>query len=728
MAEFYNPYHFVPVTSGPSTDDLPVMEFRAGNTGHVRHDLYASDAGDVFSGRLVCRLTTEGPTVVGGQHERPDPEGPTVVHPFELEGKPAIPATSLKGLISSIAEAASNSALRVLENKVLSHRVGAGEEPLSAIGMVVEAPTSDGTVEWRLRPLALPTMRLEKGRAQLPSKYQKMFPADRNPPPLKVFVNDDVHLRTFIPGAPEYYYSRLSPRSWSAGHSLAADEHQHLSHNGGYLLAQDTIGGSAPIPERQLPVTDDERRQYTRGILRILGVQGRTDIPTTKKHELFLPYSEADEKRETFPIPRDVLDRFHLLADERTNARDEAPFLPYETRGTLRNLRPNRHSDHTFRLKTGDLVYFRPNEKGDAVEEIALSSMWRRWAGTVNQYFSRISDEKLPLGSVRRERISIAEQLFGFIEKREADAQDEQGDSVLALAGRLRFSPGILSPGQDAPYYGDATLLKILGSPKPPQPAFYFKYDGGRTSRIQVGSLSADRHYLPQGRKFYLHRSPQDNEPWKTRHERDELKQKSRVTPMKTGLSFYFHIDFNNLSRTELGLLCYALRPTEAYRHKLGMGKPIGLGQVRIDPAGLFLIDRPRRYRETDLFSAVRYHHIWTRSGEQVNGWPDTYQKERHEAARPQIKPGEYSPDDFRSGFSLSMNGDLKQALEILGDPAKIRRHPVHTPQIDNMDLEEKTYRWFVDNQNTRNRQQRLEPLGANSQGISPLEDTWKTD
>jgi hypothetical protein len=155
------------------------------------------------------------------------------------------------------------------------------------------------------------------------------------------------------------------------------------------------------------------------------------------------------------------------------------------------------------------------------------------------------------------------------------------------------------------------------------------------------------------------------------------------------------------------------------------MGKSIGLGQVRIDPVGLFLVDRLARYKGTDLFNATRYHHVWTRPDEKLDKWPDTYRRERREAAIGKLKEGNFELEVFRSSFRDTMNLEISHALELLGDPSKVAAHPVHTPQVAGVDLEEKTYQWFVNNQNRDYRQQRLEPLGADSQVIA-LKDTWE--
>ncbi len=744
-AKFYNPYHFVPVDPQGSTNDLGVDRFERGESGHVTHDRYLTDAREYFSGRLVCRLTTEDPVVVGNKHEQPNLQDCTIVHPFEfVKGEPAIPATGLKGLISSVAEAASNSALRVLEDKPLSYRVSArgdgprGSEPLSAIGMVVAVPQPDGKTLWRLRPLALPTMEINDGRAVLPAEYREMFPLDQ-PPPLKVYVGNKAEisdpafvgglpLRSYCLEHPDYCYAQLRQRTWGLGHTLAKGDFQHFSEKGGHLLAQDTVDRCCPITEAEFQLPGHDPSQYTRGILRVLGVPGRRDIPGNKEHELFIPYTRTDEQRDTFPIPKEVVDRFHDMADQRTEAGDDDHRWPYEPRGTQRNLHPEKPDDHRFRLKDGDLVYFRPRSgrAGVEIEEIALSSIWRRWAGNVHEHFRRISGEKLPFNPDRR-KISLAEQLFGFADTTRKVARGATDRDNLALAGRVRFSVAALAPGQKQPYYLPPAPLKILSSPKPPQPAFY--YTGG-SERVSPGDLYGNQRLIPQGRKFYLHRSAQQGFPWKTDHPDDELtkKQKSLVTPLRKGLTFCFHIDFDNLSRLELGLLCYALRPTQSFRHKLGMGKPIGLGKVFIEPVGLFLVDRHKRYQQTDLFEWyedegfrqwARYHQAWVASD--PGQWPAAYARE-WEARKVGQTPLTF--DGFRELFAGKMQPDIKKALKLLGDPSSTNRYPVHTPQKADADVETETYAWFVENQNPAVRQQRLEPITAGT-ALPPLEDSW---
>ena len=123
----------------------------------------------------------------------------------------------------------------------------------------------------------------------------------------------------------------------------------------------------------------------------------------------------------------------------------------------------------------------------------------------------------------------------------------------------------------------------------------------------QLGPSSFDDD-LPtyRGRQFYWHRGDWDGtgeatwnmhvqqhnslwdvqeDPHESRHEREEL------SPLPVGAAFRSRITFSNLSRSELGLLLFALRFPESsggaappvFAHKLGGGKPLGLGSVALE-------------------------------------------------------------------------------------------------------------------------------------------------
>jgi CRISPR-associated protein (TIGR03986 family) len=83
----------------------------------------------------------------------------------------------------------------------------------------------------------------------------------------------------------------------------------------------------------------------------------------------------------------------------------------------------------------------------------------------------------------------------------------------------------------------------------------------------------------------------------------DDKSQYTVIKPIPPGAKFKGRIRFENLTEFELGALLSALQLPENCRHKIGMGKPLGLGSVKITPA-LFLSNRQQRY--TSLL------HEWT--------------------------------------------------------------------------------------------------------------------
>ena len=67
------------------------------------------------------------------------------------------------------------------------------------------------------------------------------------------------------------------------------------------------------------------------------------------------------------------------------------------------------------------------------------------------------------------------------------------------------------------------------------------------------------------------------------------------INLMPAGAKFKAKIRFENLLNEELGAMLFALKLPEKCCHKIGMGKPLGMGSIKITPC-LFLSDRQKRY------------------------------------------------------------------------------------------------------------------------------------
>lgn len=137
MSEFLNPYQFIPVTGTINGEArrIRATDIASGLTTHpARHDLWQPE---MRSGRIICRVHLDTPIVVGGEQvDKPR----TRVRPYCRNDQPAIPASSLRGMVSSLAEALSQSSLRVLEDRdlVVSKRLGSQRTIPLAAGAVHE--------------------------------------------------------------------------------------------------------------------------------------------------------------------------------------------------------------------------------------------------------------------------------------------------------------------------------------------------------------------------------------------------------------------------------------------------------------------------------------------------------------------------------------------------------------------------------------------------------------
>lgn len=699
---------------------------------HITHDRFLpsdgvgrSDPAAFYSGRIVCRLTTEAPLIVGAKR-KPHGNESARIDPFEsAPGVPAIPASSLRGLISSLAEAASGSALRVLNDAYLTRRVLMRDEPppLTALGILCKSKDAAGNDILKLQPLTLPAMPWDRRSrsAPVPTEWRKMFPDGSKQPLLKVYLDgyepdDKKHPqlkpnsflarrlpKSFSPDSKAFWYVKLRGNARVARGEVATTSPRfNDGGNGSYLVGQ--LAEGDPIPEAELP--PEKRQGYTRGILRVLGIDGReSEIPDSKLHEVFIPYEHDSYPK--FEVA-DAINRFHQLADQRT---DEDEQLPFTVAGSCRNGERQKLKARV-RLRDGDIVFFRPDrDNPKKVAEVSISGIWRRDVGTVHQYFRAAYGEEVLPFSPDRETLTLAEQMFGFVEDRSKLPREQRPKrtSALALSGRLHFSMGQYQrkAPDERPYeVEEPALLKVLASPKPPAPSLYFKHSGGQARGIKKPELKPaepDGH-LPQGRKFYLHHRQVD---WRGP---STIKPTLRnyAQPVAACRDFYFHVDFRNLIRFELALLCFALRPDDSFRHKLGLGKSLGLGTVEIAPEGLFLTDRKQRYSQDDLWDGHRYHYGWILSPDAAGSWPAAYAAEK--AGASDLLPDDQRPPALAAEFARQA-GDVAKALRLIGNPGKVTQ-PVHTPQIAGSPLDERTYEWFVANEDRRD-PQGLRPLTA---------------
>jgi len=131
-----------------------------------------------------------------------------------------------------------------------------------------------------------------------------------------------------------------------------------------------------------------------------------------------------------------------------------------------------------------------------------------------------------------------------------------------------------------------------------------------------------------RGRKFYYHRPPGP----RTTTERSRYNK--TVEAIKPGVIFEFTVDYTNLTDDELALLVLALVLEPEMCHKVGMGKPVGLGSAKVEIVRWEQVDRQTRYQqlgggvsvlEDEALAAeierlrMRYHRVYANSQESLS-------------------------------------------------------------------------------------------------------------
>ena len=583
LGDFHNPYVFLPLPILSQNDArLPWANYAKIPSSHHSHAAYHAQA---LHGRIVCKLTTQTPVFVGAANVA-NTQDPKQKENFKLNKQIALPATSLRGMLSSLHESISRSALRVMDDRSYS----------------VRASTSEAL----------------------------------------------------------------------------------------------QFCGTIKMDQRLI-----------KGVLKSIWV------------------IEERESLTKYTIPDKVLKRLEQLCDERTTESDKRGELLPQVKpiGIPRN-RNTVKLINKARLCEGQTMYFTLDNTQQKIVEMAYSQIWRKSVLHNDQLWK--TSHALPasdLAVFTSERLlSPSEMLFGLVQDMGEDykklsVEEKTKNPARVFASKVRFGFGmaISSVQPEA-----IVTLKILASPKPPSPAMYFKQKTGQAAYISKVELAKNpSKYILQGRKAYLHGLRDTNGetqklttngekapvgqgvlPWVSEQAQRDAQQKVRVTPIPKGEDFYFEVDFANLNQAELESLCATLQPNTQYEHKLGMGKPIGLGSVKIEIIGLFLINRQARYRQVNFSGtspqAQRYDTVWKCVGFPAK-LPDHLSRENN--AMP-TDANQTTPEQLAQNQMAALKATdpaLYWAICLTGTPGAVKK-PVHYPQVRGRPIETETYRWFVEN------------------------------
>src|SRR5690606_15356838 len=236
--------------------------------------------------------------------------------------------------------------------------------------------------------------------------------------------------------------------------------------------------------------------------------------------------------------------------------------------------------------------------------------------------------------------LSPAVRLFGWV------APKGSSTRPAGYRGRLRIGP-VRCEESEKPrttrFNGDGLPLAILGQPKPSQGRFYLsqrehrrKLENPPNDGLAKSRLYQSNERLLRGRKVYWHHAATTGDPtyWSepnssadptqeqvgagyrefrrprgpegdgkdpvitkdlhfgtTDEEQRDNQNRSIEGWVTPGTEFTFTLDLRDVSLFELGALTWLLNLPEGHFHRLGLGKPLGFGSVRLswDPSGTTL-------------------------------------------------------------------------------------------------------------------------------------------
>lgn len=204
------------------------------------------------------------------------------------------------------------------------------------------------------------------------------------------------------------------------------------------------------------------------------------------------------------------------------------------------------------------------------------------------------------------ETIDIAEAIFGW-------ARDEKTKINQTRAGRVFVTDAVVDstiPIEDIWLTNDPDRTitpQVLASPKPTTFQHYLVQTDSDRENLSHYASKPNNDTAIRGHKLYWHK---DRSPAIELRDGDDVSdtQKTEIKPIKPGVSFKFDIYFENLSDVELGAILWILdlmkeqshrlyvSAENSYRLSLGMGKPLGMGAIKIDST-LWLTTRQERYQ-----------------------------------------------------------------------------------------------------------------------------------
>ncbi len=573
-----NPKHIAKITEVDRIAKAPYNFVELPEKIVVAEDLPSGDSYhlDRHTGRIECALTTESPLYIRcgltteefkAEKEAKDLPNFFYTDPNAKNEKPVLPGSSLRGMLRTLVEIVSFSKIdRVSDEHRLFFRAVASNPKKESWGKEYRDRVDPEKIQagylkkdsqgWYIQPA-----KTEQGKT-----FAWVRETTLNLPNFKKF-NDDKYERRYI---------SVSYRS------VAVDNTDRAKR----LFAHDV----------EMPDIHPQK-----GVLVTSGNMKQGNEPSPRRNHCLI-FAE-DKNAARFQIDRTAIEHYRNAL---TNFQKESPF----------------NKDWGL-LEENRSVFYCPHESGNIVGFVGQSPNFRipyspQGNGHATTVLDFIPEDLRTLAS-----IDIADAIFGWV-KQESESQKLPANFEKQRAGRVFFTDASYHSNQNGMWYEDNPVTpKILSGPKPSNFPDYLVQPNADKSELKHYASEPIKETVIRGHKLYWHKG--SNPDFKLPTPKKVIgapkkvsdTQTTQINPIKKGVIFKFDINFENLSQVELGALLWVLslssnksqelgtgKQGEKYCFSLGMGKPLGMGAVKIDYE-LLLSDRTSRY--SNLFNGTEW-------------------------------------------------------------------------------------------------------------------------
>lgn len=578
---FHNPYNFIPALPRDQvTDDL-------GDGKPAGHSYYH---GDKYSGRIAVKLTTVTPLLIPDASLEEIDSANHKTYPVRIgtDGKPYLPPTSIKGMLRSAYEMVTNSRLGIFEDhdSRLAYRMPA----TMGLEMVPARIEGDQII------LYPGTSRI--GQDGKPQSGDPMYAAW-----LPRHDRMSTNLRN------EVRYPDNSLPSHSDHVTFWAEKFEKINPNNGnqifsywrvrQIAKQGKNLGNQP---NRTPARQNDRHQSLGEFKKFEGYVYITNKNIDNKHDerVFIVNSQAV----SLPLDTDLKKKWSELITNYQEIHDDEIHKKGMTSppALARSVwsRQVTAGKSERELKTGTLCYAHVRKQGSGYKVLNLYPVMIT-RGLYEMSPSQLLDSNLK-PATKKDQLSPADRVFGWV--------NQEGHG--SYKGQLRIHSVACQTQNAIDDFGSSQAhvpLAILGQPKPEQFRFYAAKNKNGES-FAGGSNNKDGYAQPsqglRGRKVYPHHKGLPAGYWENptqdrtqqaiqghyqEYRRPQLngveqkddQNRSLKGWVKAGTEFTFDIDVINLTAVELGALLWLLALPDLHFHRLGGGKPLGFGSVRLD-------------------------------------------------------------------------------------------------------------------------------------------------